>query len=220
MNDDERSIYERWAVLRFGVVGPLLAAPPPPGTLQELALKKWEHPGTGEPVSFGTSTIERWYYKSKYAPNPVRMLRRKVRKDKGEHHLSEAQQRELRQQYSDHPSWSCKLHHDNLVVVARTKGLGVVPSYATVRRFMKSHGLVKQRRRGKEGSRAERQHASHEKRSVGHHPPHQAALHDRLRGAVAQRLGVLVPVPLHVAREPRVVVHWGTSTSTSARAPS
>lgn len=170
MNDDERSIYERWAVLRFAVVAPLLAAPPPPGTLQEalreLALKKWDHPGTGEPVSFGLSTIERWYYKSRRVRDPVRALRRQVRGDKGRHHLPEAQQQQIRDQYKEHPTWSYMLHHDNLIAVAKTKDLGgMVRSYATVRRFMKRHGLVKQRRRGKEGSRAERRHASHEKRS-------------------------------------------------------
>lgn len=35
MSDEERSIHERWAVLRFAIISPLLAAPPPPGTLQE-----------------------------------------------------------------------------------------------------------------------------------------------------------------------------------------
>ena len=57
-------IHERWAQLRFSVIGHLLAAPPAPGMLrgelQKLALREWRHPSTGEPVRFGVSTIERW----------------------------------------------------------------------------------------------------------------------------------------------------------------
>jgi putative transposase len=56
---------ERWAQLRFSVVGPLLAAPPGPGQLRlelkHLAERKWRHPITGAWTSFGRSTIERWY---------------------------------------------------------------------------------------------------------------------------------------------------------------
>ncbi len=56
---------QRWAQLRFAVVGPLLAAPPPPGQLQqalrELSKRHWLHPNTGLPVRFGVSSIQRWY---------------------------------------------------------------------------------------------------------------------------------------------------------------
>jgi len=55
----------RWARLRFSVIGPLLASPPSKGALQEalkgLAAKVWRHPITGADVRFGASTIERWY---------------------------------------------------------------------------------------------------------------------------------------------------------------
>lgn len=55
----------RWARLRFSVIGPLLASPPGKGALQEalqgLAAKVWRHPITGADVRFGASTIERWY---------------------------------------------------------------------------------------------------------------------------------------------------------------
>src|SRR6516165_5746514 len=54
--------HERWARFRFSVIGPLLAAPPDRGELQEqlksLAAKKWHHPITGQRVQFGLSTIE------------------------------------------------------------------------------------------------------------------------------------------------------------------
>jgi len=39
---------DRWARLRFSIIGPLLAAPPPEGELQaalkSLAAKSWRHP--------------------------------------------------------------------------------------------------------------------------------------------------------------------------------
>ena len=60
-----RRVHERWAHLRFSVVGQLLAAPPDKGELKTaiegLAARAWRHPSTGEPVRFGFSTIERWY---------------------------------------------------------------------------------------------------------------------------------------------------------------
>ncbi len=59
-------VRERWARLRFAIIGPLLAAPPQRGELQTalkaLALKTWRHPVTGAPKRFDVSTIERWYY--------------------------------------------------------------------------------------------------------------------------------------------------------------
>lgn len=77
-----RRLHERWAHLRFSVIGQLLAAPPPKGELQAalraLSLRTWQHPTTGEPVRFGFSTIERWYYRAlNERSDPVRVLRRK-----------------------------------------------------------------------------------------------------------------------------------------------
>jgi hypothetical protein len=61
----EPSTHERWANLRFSVVGHLLASPPAHGELQaELerhALAAWRHPVTSTPTHFGVSTIGRWY---------------------------------------------------------------------------------------------------------------------------------------------------------------
>ena len=66
---DYRSHHERWAHLRFRVVGQLLASPPPKGELRaqlkELAAREWRHPMTGVPVRFGVSTIERWYTRAR-----------------------------------------------------------------------------------------------------------------------------------------------------------
>ena len=168
-HDDERSIHERWSVLRFSIIAQLLAAPPPTGALQEelrlLSLRKWPHPGTAELVSFGTSTIERWYYRAKKDPNPITLLRRKVRSDKGLQHVPAALQEAVQSQYKLHPTWTYRLHHDNLVALAQEKQLGAVPSYSTVRRYMQSNGLMRVRRRGAEGSRSERRSVSHERRS-------------------------------------------------------
>ena len=61
-------VHERWAHLRFSVIGQLLAAPPAKGELKAaiegLAGRTWQHPTTGEPVRFGFSTIEHWYYRA------------------------------------------------------------------------------------------------------------------------------------------------------------
>jgi hypothetical protein len=82
--------HERWARFRFSVIGPLLAAPPERGELQEqlkgLAAKKWHHPITGQRVQFGLSTIERWFYRARNEKkDPVQALRRKIRFDQGGH---------------------------------------------------------------------------------------------------------------------------------------
>jgi hypothetical protein len=58
-------VHERWARLRFSVIGQLLASPPAKGALRaalkQLAAREWRHPSTGAPVRFGVSTIERWF---------------------------------------------------------------------------------------------------------------------------------------------------------------
>jgi transposase InsO family protein len=138
---------QRWARLRFSIIGPLLAAPPPRGQLQAtlrlLAAQTWTHPTTGEPVRFGFSTLERWYYSCRdELRDPIGVLRRKVRTDAGTRPSLNARVRDaLQQQYRDHKRWSVQLHYDNLVVLAADKSLGNVPSYATVRRYMRDQGL-------------------------------------------------------------------------------
>ena len=147
--------HERWAHFRFSVIGALLAAPPPRGQLQhqlqQLALKKWRHPMTGEWTLLGLSTIERWYYKAaRSKEGPVDVLKRKIRSDQGQHPALSARLAEvLAAQYRQHPNWSYQLHSDNLAVLAEQQPeLGLVPSYVSVLRFMKSHGLFKRSRRG------------------------------------------------------------------------
>jgi putative transposase len=144
--------HERWAHLRFSVVGVLLASPPASGELQAalagLAQRVWLHPVTGQPVRFGVSTIERWYYAARQAADPVGVLRRKPRKDSGQQHAIGVELGELlRKQYAAHPSWSYQLHLDNLAVVVGDKPhLEPLPSYASLRRYLVSLGLLRRRR--------------------------------------------------------------------------
>ncbi len=146
------SSHERWAHLRFAVVGPLLASPPKHGQLRQelhwLAEKKWRHPVSGEQVRFAVSTIERWYYAARSGQDPVGVLQRKPRSDRGQQRAVSAPLAEaLRQQYRDHPSWSYQLHLDNLAIRAgEDPDLGRMPSYASLRRYMLAEGLRKQRR--------------------------------------------------------------------------
>jgi putative transposase len=154
MDEMKASVQDRWARLRFSVVGPLLSSPPPAGELahelSRLAEKLGRHPGSGEPVRFARSTIERWYYAARAASkDPVGVLRRRVRKDAGRARgVNPELARAIRTQHQGHPSWSYKLHLDNLrVLVRQCPELGPLPSYSTLRRWMKAHGLLKQRRR-------------------------------------------------------------------------
>jgi transposase InsO family protein len=145
-----------WAQFRFGVIGHLLAAPPAEGELgaelDRLAAKHWRHPKSGQWAQFGRSTIERWYYRSLAEPrNPVDALSRKIRKDHGEHpRLSIEFRAALQAQYKQHPDWSYQLHADNMAVWVKQHPLaGAMPSYVTVRRYMRDTGMVKRRRLGR-----------------------------------------------------------------------
>ena len=148
-----KRVHERWAHFRFSVIGLLLAAPPPQGELAgaiaALAERTWHHPISGEPTRFGFSTIERWYYRAlKEKRDPVGVLRRKLRADAGSQPAMRGVVREaITAQYAAHKSWSVKLHHDNLVALADSNPeLGPLPSYATLRRFLKANGFNKRRR--------------------------------------------------------------------------
>ncbi|MCK4303736.1 MAG: IS481 family transposase, partial [Candidatus Eisenbacteria sp.] len=79
---------ERWAHLRFSIIGGLLASPPERGKLraelQRLAGQRYRHPSRpGGWVSFGVSTLERWYYRAVRAADPMKALGRRVRRDVG-----------------------------------------------------------------------------------------------------------------------------------------
>jgi len=85
------------------------------GGLGPLAAKTWRHPVTGLDVRFGVSTLERWYYAARAAPDPVAVLRHRVRTDRGTFpSLLPVAREALQAQYHNHPGWTAQLHHDNL----------------------------------------------------------------------------------------------------------
>lgn len=150
-DQDDPQQRDRWARLRFAIIGPLLAAPPASGNLRAalsaLAERTWRHPLTGLQVRFGVSTIERWYYAARNAADPVAVLRNQVRRDVGRFPSFSALAAEaLRAQHAEHPSWNAALHHDNLCVVLADADPPVpCPSYASVRRYLKAQGLTRKR---------------------------------------------------------------------------
>src|SRR2546428_8043971 len=133
MAPDQRSgrRHDQWAQLRFAVIGTLLAAPPKKGELHAaltaLAARTWQHPIRGVPMRVARSTLERWYYHARHAPvDPVRALRRRLRRDAGQQPaIGEPLRHVLRAQYDAHRSWSYQLHVDNLrVLVEADAALG------------------------------------------------------------------------------------------------
>lgn len=152
MGDDTLSRKERWARFRFSVIGGLLASPPEGGTLQaalrEVAAGTYQHPlRLGERVRLGFSTIERWYYQARGAPDPIAALGRKLRVDTGRTWaLAPDLLTVLEAQYQAHPHWTVQLHYDNLAAVVKARPeLGALPSYQTVRRGMQARGWVRRR---------------------------------------------------------------------------
>lgn len=144
---------ERWAYFRFAIVGSLLTSPPVHGALhaaiKALSRTTFVHPVTGLPVKFAYSTIERWFYKASATQDPFPQLGRKVRSDAGQRRsLSPALNEAMRKQYQEHPTWSFRLHYENLdAVVEKAPALGPLPSYSTVRRHMRAQGWTRQKRR-------------------------------------------------------------------------
>jgi putative transposase len=150
-----------WARFRFSVIGSLLSAPLARGELkraiQSLADKIWTHPVTGRDVQYSATTIERWYYKARNEQDdPVRVLQRAVRKDRGKVSLDSKLAEHLRGQYRDHPHWSYKLHYNNLAsTVKADPSLAPLCSYSTVKRFMQTRGMVRKPRLQPKGPRRE-----------------------------------------------------------------
>jgi len=141
---------DRWARLRFVIIGPLLAAPPPAGELHSalgaLAAKTWRHPSTGLDTTFGLSCLQRWYYAARKAADPVATLKNRLR-GRVAHFpsLSQTVIDTLTQQYREHPGWTVQLHFDNLC--AAFKGSDTtLASYPTVRRYLLAQGMFRQAR--------------------------------------------------------------------------
>lgn len=139
---------DRWARLRFAIIGPLLAAPPAPkelyAALQLLAAKSWRHPVTGLDICFAASTMERWYYTARRANDPVAALKDRLRGDVSRFpSLTPPVIEMLTLQYREHPGWTMQLHFDNLR--AAFKGSDTtIASYPTIRRYLKAQGMFRQ----------------------------------------------------------------------------
>lgn len=141
---------DRWARLRFLIIGPLMAAPPAAGELRSamtvLSTKAWRHPVSGLEVRFSVSTLERWYYAARAAADPVAALKDRLRGDIGRFPSVGPKVIELLiTQYREHPGWTAQLHFDNLRV-ALTGNDSRLPSYPTVRRYLKAKGMFRQAR--------------------------------------------------------------------------
>lgn len=150
MKEQNVSSNQRWAQFRLQVIGPLLASPAEPGALQEslreLADRVYQHPiHGGKSLQLGFSTIERWYYQAKAAADPLVVLSRKLRSDKGRRvAMSDHLLAILEAQYARYPRWTIQLHYDNLAAeVAQRKEVGKLPCYQTVRRRMLEKGWVR-----------------------------------------------------------------------------
>jgi len=139
---------DRWARLRFSIIGPLLAAPPAPrelyAALQALAAKSWRHPVSGMDICFAASTMERWYYVARRANDPVTALKDRLRGDVSRFpSLTPPVIDTLTLQYREHPGWTMQLHSDNLR--AALKGSDTtIASYPTIRRYLKAQGMFRQ----------------------------------------------------------------------------
>ncbi|MBC8211213.1 MAG: transposase [Gammaproteobacteria bacterium] len=142
---------DRWARCRFAIIGPLLAAPPPRGELQQklldLSNNRWKHPVNGTDIQFSVATLERWFYAARLAADPVAALRRQRRSDAGRaRRLTACQIQAIEAQYQLHKSWTVQLHVDNLQALAEEdKSLQFIPSYGTIRRYMKAQGHHRKR---------------------------------------------------------------------------
>ncbi len=143
---------DRWARLRFSIIGPLLSAPPPQGQLRKaievLAQTRWRHPVKGTAIHFSFSTIERWFYAAHKAHDPVAALRRRPRHDAGHfRRVSVPLIQALKTQYQMYPGWTVQLHYDNLLALSlKEPTLKPLPSYGTLRRYMKAQGYHRKRR--------------------------------------------------------------------------
>jgi len=141
----------QWARFRFSIIGSLLASPPESGelhqTLKTLSQKQWKHPITGNPFHLSVSTLERWLYKAKASKDPIHVLGSKRRSDANKSRNIKSQLHcIIQQQYRDHSGWSYQLHVDNLKSIVKTSPeLGPLPSYSTIRRYMKAQGFYKKR---------------------------------------------------------------------------
>lgn len=94
------------------------------------------------------STIEAWYYKAKKAQDPVSSLSRAQRQDAGRARVFTASAvAQIHALYRQNPSWSVQLHYDNLCACSDLEpSLGKLPSYSSLKRYLRANGMVKKRK--------------------------------------------------------------------------
>lgn len=143
---------QKIAAFRFAVIGHLLADPPDHGELagvvRGICTKPWPHPITGEPWAISRRSIERWYYCAlANEANPIGSLAPKGRPTDGiGHEMTPALKKLLTDQYARHKNWTYQLHADNLTAaVGHDPKLAPMPSYSTVKRYMKSVGMYRRK---------------------------------------------------------------------------
>jgi len=175
--------HRRWAEFRLAVIGSLLADPPDHGkrkqAIAEIAAKQWRHPFSGMPTRFSFATIERWYYLARHSDNPVDDLLKRSRGDRGQRSID--QQRigaVLERQYREHPSWSRRLHFDNLAAMVRQNpDIGSMPSYPSLCRWMRENGLWRiRKKRGEKKSQVEFRDKFSTKETRGFEAPYPGSL--------------------------------------------
>ena len=146
------SVLDRWAQLRFAIIGPLLACPPANGELKsalhQLAGRSWTHPINGTRLQYSAATIERWLYRARNAQDPVGALRPQRRTDAGhQRQINEAMAQQLKALHQHHPSWTMQLLYDNLLAECENQpDWPIPPSYSTVRRYLKAQDWHRRRR--------------------------------------------------------------------------
>jgi putative transposase len=165
MDKKPKDLKMTWAQLRFSIIGGLLAKPPSRGELckelEILARRHYRHPTKDQWITFGVSTLERWYYRALNADDPIKALGRKARSDAGKTTAMSPQlMAALLAQYTNYPDWSYKLHSDNLAALVEERGeLGDAPSYSTVIRRMKERGWTKKKSKRRNQTAGQKQAA-------------------------------------------------------------
>jgi len=167
----KKSRREARARLRFSVVGHLLAAPPPDGELiselRALSLKFWKDPKTDLPRRYSFKTIQRWYYRALAADtDPVSGLRDKPRMGTGRSPLiTDEIASDIRRLRKSHPAWTMQLIRDELeVLILARSSVTRVPSYNTVRRFMRLEGIDRRQRKSQGRTKIDEQVVAREVR--------------------------------------------------------
>jgi transposase InsO family protein len=152
MMEKERFDPQKIAAFRFGVIGPLLANPPSHGNLAAevkiVCAKPWPHPMTGKPWTISRRSVERWYYSALMnVSDPIGSLVPKGRPADGiGHEMTVALRDLLAIQFAQHKNWTYQLHADNLAAAVRNDpNLGPMPSYSTIKRYMKSVGWYRRK---------------------------------------------------------------------------